>query len=413
MKLYIILILWSIEAVLSQNNPITSIALGDILGSILKSEQGQDYYGFRGIRYAQSPEGNLRWKDPVPITEPWSEIFDGREDGPVCYQEPNNGLDYDIMSEDCLRISVYTKNLNGSVLKPVFVHIHGGGFVIGSNSYERTSRPTYLMDYDIVYVTMNYRLGALGFLSTGTSDAPGNAGFKDQVLALKWIQDNIERFGGDPNKVTISGHSAGGMSVVLHMVSPMSKGLFHGAIPLSGSSTAQLKIENDQYLLTQKLADFLKCDINKSRSEVVDCLREFSAYNLTRLSGVYSGCGGSPILTFLPVIESDFGQTRFLIEDPVKTILNDEWNKVPVITGIAQDEFAVLGLPVLQNNDFRAEMENNFENVAPVCFIYEQDTERSRNISAVLKESFLPTPLRNYESLYDLQKVNLNSFKFS
>lgn len=407
---YLIFVLYVIKTVLSQKDPIASIALGNILGSVLQSEQGEDYYAFRGIRYAHSPEGHLRWKDPVPITIPWPEVFDGRQDGPVCYQEPNNGLDYEIMSEDCLRVSVYTKNINGSELKPVFVHIHGGGFVIGSNSYDRTSRPTYIMDHDVVYATLTYRLGALGFLSTGTVDAPGNAGFKDQVLALKWIQDNIDRFGGDPNKVIISGHSAGssagGMSVVLHMVSPMSKGLFHGAIPLSGSSTAQWKIENEQFYLTRQLANYLECNDSLSRSEVVACLREFPAQNLTQLFGVYEGCDGSPVLTFLPIIEPDFGQSRFLVEHPIKTILNDNWNKVPVLTGIARDEFVSLGLPVLQNDGFRSKMENNFNEVAPACFMYESDTERSRNISAVLKYQFLPTPLRNYESLYDLQKVS-------
>jgi carboxylesterase type B len=131
------------------------------------------------------------------------------------------------MSEDCLRLNVYTPELptNGQTMnKSVLFYIHGGAYYTGSGLSNDYGGPYYLMDHDIVLVTINYRLGLLGFLALGIPECPGNAGFKDQVLALKWVQSHIEKFGGDPNKVTIMGHSAGGFSTVLHMVSPMSKG---------------------------------------------------------------------------------------------------------------------------------------------------------------------------------------------
>lgn len=109
--------------------------------------------------------------------------------------------------------------------KPVLVYIHPSAYY-GGSPQSKYAGPQYLLDRELVLVTVNYRLGSLGMLAAGNKDYPGNAGLKDQVLALKWIQDNIAHFGGDPNNVSIMGNSAGGMSVTLHMVSPMSKGQY-------------------------------------------------------------------------------------------------------------------------------------------------------------------------------------------
>uniref|UniRef100_T1HUH8 Carboxylic ester hydrolase n=1 Tax=Rhodnius prolixus TaxID=13249 RepID=T1HUH8_RHOPR len=127
-------------------------------------------------------------------------------------------------SEDCLYLSVYTHSLKPETLNPVLVYIHGGVFEFGGGEFE--GRPGNFMDHDVVVVTMNYRLGPLGFLSMEDEILPGNLGLKDQTMALRWVQRNIKNFGGDPKKVTIMGESAGGASIYLHMISPMSKGLF-------------------------------------------------------------------------------------------------------------------------------------------------------------------------------------------
>lgn len=138
------------------------------------------------------------------------------------------------MSEDCLFLNVYTRHLpakderddakNHRKWKSVIVYIHPGGFISGSSGSNTGAGPQYMMDRDIVLVTFNYRLGALGFLSTGTCDSPGNYGLLDQVLVLEWVRDNIKCFGGNPDSVTLLGYSSGAMSVTLHMVSPLSQG---------------------------------------------------------------------------------------------------------------------------------------------------------------------------------------------
>lgn len=129
------------------------------------------------------------------------------------------------------------------------------------------------MDREVVVVSINYRLGALGFLATGTKESPGNAGMKDQALALKWVQKNIAHFGGDPNKVTISGHSAGAHAVTAHMISPLSKGLFHRVIAMSGSIASARPLLSEYFDLAKKLGEKLGC-ATEVVADLVKCLKE-------------------------------------------------------------------------------------------------------------------------------------------
>jgi carboxylesterase type B len=154
------------------------------------------------------------------------------------------------------------------------MHLHPGGF------YSATGRsnwggPQYFLDQDIVLVTLNYRLGSLGFISTG-EDAPGNNGLKDQVMAMKWLQGNIESFGGDPESVTLYGYSAGAWSITLHLVSPMSRGLFHKAIIGSGSALGHWPLPTNQLELAQKQAEIVGCSVVDPQI-MLTCLRSIPA----------------------------------------------------------------------------------------------------------------------------------------
>lgn len=174
--------------------------------------------------------------------------------------------------EDCLRVNVYTRQLPPrKKLWPVLVYIHGGGFYSLSGQSYNYAGPKNLIDRDIVLVTFNYRLGSLGFLSTGTEEAPGNNGLKDQVVLLRWVQQNIAQFGGDPNQVTLIGHGAGAISVSLHMVSPMSRDLFHRVILMDGAATAQWKVPRSQLKLAKRQARLLECPVDNIE-EMINCL---------------------------------------------------------------------------------------------------------------------------------------------
>lgn len=196
---------------------------------------------FKGIPYAAAPIGPLRWRPPQPVT-PWRGERVADRVGAICMQRFNaedNGVGPLPMSEDCLTLSVWTPEKHDQPL-PVMVWIHGGGLVNGSGTaalYDGTA----LAQQGVVVVTLNYRLGRLGFfahpaLSAEQSGGPlGNYGFMDQIAALEWVRDNIGAFGGDPGNVTIFGESAGGVSVQRLMMIEAARGLFHKAISQSGA----------------------------------------------------------------------------------------------------------------------------------------------------------------------------------
>lgn len=241
---------------------------GVINGTSMVTRLGESFDAFLKLPFAEPPLGDLRFVAPE-VNRPWSGVLDATQYSSMCMQI--NLLSSSPVSEDCLYLNVFTKNLReGSEnLKPVIAYIHGGSFQLGSAS---DHEPHLLMERDVVVVTINYRLGAFGFLSLGTKEIPGNAGFKDQVMALKWIKKNISKFGGDPNLVTLIGNSAGAYSVTAHMVSPSSQGLFHRVIAMSGSITNQRKLENNYLSLAQMLAEKLNCT-KISTDEMIACLR--------------------------------------------------------------------------------------------------------------------------------------------
>jgi para-nitrobenzyl esterase len=216
-------------------------------GVLSKADGGaKDVAAFLGVPYAAPPVGALRWQPPV-APRPWSGTRAANQFGPVCLQHlprPNSlyhpGVDP--QSEDCLYLNVWTAAKDAAERRPVMVWFHLGAFMFGAASWrtgpegKRLFDGTQLARQGVVVVTVNYRLGRFGFLAhpwlsqespTGTS---GNYGFMDQVAALRWVQENIGDFGGDPDCVTIFGVSAGSASCSLHMASPLSKGLFHRAI---------------------------------------------------------------------------------------------------------------------------------------------------------------------------------------
>eukprot|EP00094_Tigriopus_californicus_P014034 TCALIF_13590-PA protein Name:"Similar to Esterase FE4 (Myzus persicae)" AED:0.44 eAED:0.44 QI:0/0/0/0.5/1/1/2/0/254 len=169
---------------------------GPVLGTIETSFEGHDFFGIHSIPYAQPPIGDLRCRDPLPFGD-WEGVLNGTEDGPECIQIPALIETGTIGQEDCLWLSVYTPSLVPDSNLPVVVWIHGGRWLVGSGR-QSSYGPHQLIDRSVVVVQIQYRLGALGWLSTEDSVAPGNYAFKDQVPALKWVKANIHAFRGEP-----------------------------------------------------------------------------------------------------------------------------------------------------------------------------------------------------------------------
>ena len=203
---------------------------------------------FRGIPYAAPPTGERRWLPPEKH-EPWDSVLEARKFGTICPQNIRGpaafqipGFDYpEPQSEDCLYLNIWTPGLD-SRSRPVMVWIHGGGFIFGSGSQSTYRGDVLASRGDVVVVTINYRLGLLGFLNLneitgGEIPSTGNEGLLDQIAALQWVRDNILAFGGDPGNVTVFGESAGGMSIGCLMGMPKARGLFHKAILESGTGS--------------------------------------------------------------------------------------------------------------------------------------------------------------------------------
>jgi para-nitrobenzyl esterase len=227
----------------------------------VRGTENNGIHRFAGVPYAAPPVGDLRWRPPVSAV-PWDGERDATEFGATAPQTMDMlsmmlGLEPEPRSEDCLFLNVWTPAPDDAA-RPVMVWIHGGAFLLGSGSMPLYNARTFAERGDVVIVTINYRLGELGFLELGGIDpdyrGSGNVGLLDQVAALEWVRDNIAAFGGDPGCVTIFGESAGAMSVSTLLGTPAAKGLFHRAIAQSGSGEAPSTVEQAE----QTAADYLE-----------------------------------------------------------------------------------------------------------------------------------------------------------
>lgn len=293
---------------------------------------------FLGVRYAQPVTLNLRWKPPQPVT-PSAVTQDATQFGNHCPQGPTP-FGNATQTEDCLFLNVYTPdrsgdhdfdrddghNSGGAEGRPVMVWIHGGALAVGeSNEYDATK----LVQRGVVVVTINYRLGALGFLAHPalTGESPdrisGNYGFMDQQVALKWVRRNIRAFGGNPEKVTVFGESAGGLSTFVNLVSPTARGLFDRAI-----------VESGAYLLTEptlaqaeaagtKFANAVQCN-QPNPADVLTCLRALS------VSTILSVASFSPA----PNVDG-----KVLTQSIGSALANGQFNRVPLMNGSNHDEW--------------------------------------------------------------------------
>ena len=285
---------------------------------------------FRGIPYAAPPTGDLRWTPPQPVTA-WSDTRDATVFPPVCPQAPPSPWG---QSEDCLYLNVTAPAGDAASVAelPVIVWIHGGGFSYGEGAdYD----PAKLASEGAVVVTVNYRIGLLGFLAhpafaDGPDGATGNFGYQDQQAALRWVQRNIGQFGGDPQNVTIAGHSAGGLSVLAQLSSPGAKGLFQRAVIQAGAFALQQQSLAEAEQAGQASAVALGC-----ADQSAECLRNVSVDALV----------AKPQASFTP----GYVDGAVLRESVGSAIASGRFNRVPIINGTNTQEeriFTEIGLSV-------------------------------------------------------------------
>ncbi|XP_052022978.1 pyrethroid hydrolase Ces2a-like isoform X1 [Apodemus sylvaticus] len=315
-------------------SPIRNTHTGQVRGSLVHvKDTKSDVHAFLGIPFAKPPVGPLRFAPPED-PEPWSGVRDGTAQPAMCLQSDMINLEgmkemamtmIPIpMSEDCLYLNIYTPAhaQEGSNL-PVMVWIHGGALVVGSASMNDGS--ILAATEEIVIVAIQYRLGILGFFSTGDQHATGNWGYLDQVAALRWVQKNIAFFGGNRDRVTIFGGSAGGTSVSSHVVSPMSKGLFHGAIMQSGVALLPDLISDTSEVVYNTVANLSGCEV-KDSAALVHCLRAKSKEEILAINKVFKVIPG--------VVDG-----KFLPKPPQELLASKDFDPVPSIIGVTTDEY--------------------------------------------------------------------------
>ncbi len=302
-------------------------------------------YIFTGIPYAASPVGKLRWLPPQPV-KPWTGVRQAQTFSTIA---PQNVMENIVLkdlrveepqSEDCLYLNIWSPGLDDA-RRPVLVWIHGGAFNMGSGSQPTTAGTKLAARGDVVVVTINYRLGLLGFLNlnevtSGRIPATGNEGLLDQIAALEWVRDNIALFGGNPENVTVFGESAGGMSIGCLLAMPQASGLFHKAILQSGVGST-VSLLDGALLVAKQLLDVCgigASDINGLRALSVDRLLSANLELKKRMAREEEDLR---ITVTAPVIDG-----KVLPEVPIDLIKRGSASKIAVLAGTNLEEWKLL-----------------------------------------------------------------------
>ncbi|ODN01309.1 Venom carboxylesterase-6 [Orchesella cincta] len=320
---------------------VASTSTGKVQGYWMKVVGGRKIRAFEGIPYAEVPNAERRFKAPVPKT-PWTGLLKATLKGPKCLQYNQISSLRVVGSENCLYLNIYTPrpqyNKTSTRKYPTVIYIHGGGFLTGSGN---DFGPAYLLQRNQILVTINFRLGVLGFMSTMDAASPGNYGLKDQALSIKWVFDNIKAFGGDPGRITLLGHGSGGSSVHFQMVSFKARGKFQAGISISGTAFNQWAMHTRAQALnlTKAFAKSLHCPIHGRTEDTVSCLRRQRGFDLVKMQISFLDTWPLALSLFRPVMEDEYQkEDPFLTETAEEAYARGTVDKVPWICGQAEDE---------------------------------------------------------------------------
>ncbi|EEH19525.2 hypothetical protein PABG_01844 [Paracoccidioides brasiliensis Pb03] len=320
--------------------PSVTIRQGTIIGRVLQHNIPQSVEAFLGVPYALPPTGERRFMPPVPVNSS-DDVIDATSCGNRCPSSPLMPLDG--WSEDCLNVNIFRPQTRDATKKlPVAVYFHGGAFNLGSGGSHNSASMMAWSEKPYIAVNFNYRLGAFGFLSSelAAKDGALNVGLRDQILLLKWVQENIGAFGGDPNQVTLFGLSAGAHSighlVMLHNES--APPIFHRVMIESGAATSRAVYPYNNKLHENQFTEFLVeagCS-NLTEQETFPCLRGKPALTIAGASSrIFSRYEPSNRWAFQPVIDGDIIQ-----QAPIRGWETGKWNEVPILTGYNTNEGA-------------------------------------------------------------------------
>lgn len=382
-----------------QGYPLAHTKYGWLRGSYQQALNNRTYAAFTGVPYADPPEGNYRFELTRPLT-PWNGTRNATEPAPSCFQytEPLFPGVYPVMGqEDCLYVNIFTPSAQNQGNKTkssncgprgcsVIVYIHGGSFHFFS-SLEFGGK--YLMQTgEVIYVTLNYRLGILGFLSTEDKVLPGNNGLKDQLKALQFIKENIRAFGGNPGSITLTGWSAGGASVHLMYLNPQAANLFHRGIAVSGSALSYWAFQKASREKANKLATHFNCSTETSR-KLVDCLKTKPGKDILLQTSLFQPYLYLPYGVFTPVVEIP-NESAFLLKNPYDMLAAGEFQNKPLIMSVTEREGLAPAAYYIGNETTMAYINSSWNDIAPFLLDYNYTVkdELKVNVSQKIKNFY-------------------------
>ncbi|XP_023031652.1 juvenile hormone esterase [Drosophila willistoni] len=357
--------------------------VGCMKGRYMNGFQTSEFEAYMGIPYAEPPLGHLRFRNPVWKPR-WHHVLDATKPKPDCIQKDYflpNAIVYG--EEDCLYLNIYRPVLRAGLL-PVMLYIHGGGFFSGSASPSIIG-PEYIMDTgEVILVTMAYRLGPLGFLSTGDWNMPGNFGLKDQHMVLKWIRNNIESFDGDRTKVTIFGHNAGAVATHMHLLNPNSANLFQRVISMSGTANVPFAITKEPLKQARRMGEL--CGVPNAKyintADLASSLREVDASQIVNAGDSFKCWDVDPLTIFRPVVEPP-GPDSIIPDTIDKLMKSIHYQRRPWLLGFVPDEGAVRAVNLIENvtllNQFNSDFACLFEELMewPESFTEEEKKQKT------------------------------------
>ncbi|XP_034487504.1 esterase-5B-like [Drosophila innubila] len=406
-KILIILVcLWSADALLENpSQPLVRLPNGYVRG-LYKGH----YMSFESIPYAGTNWN--KFQIPIPYSLQWSEPFNATQPPKACLQwNPFiEGEDKVTGTEDCLTLSIYRPLRNYHRKLPVVVDIHGGFFMFGGADNHLVER---LMNRgNVVFVKIIYRVGPLGFLSTGDSVIPGNLGLKDQRLALEWIKANIAKFGGNPRKILVLGHDAGGASVHLHLLKSDFNKIARTAISVSGNALNLWVMQRGARQRAFELGRIMGCGLLDDSATLVSCLSTKSGAEIVRAAQQLQILDNISISVFGPVVESTDSPSPFLTQDPIDLIKNGHASPVPWIVSYAAQDGGFNAAPFLRRqNDGRElldQLNHRWYDLAPILFYYRDsinDLEQLDDYSRDLRQFYMQDESFSTESYFQMQRM--------
>lgn len=403
-KVSSIYVLTSLVYVLSSLPPAVTQSLivetdkGMVKGQRIQVHHGKQVDVFYGIPYAKKPIGRYRFRHPQP-NDPWHGVLNATTRPSACMQGYDTVFPPDfrgsnvwnpntVPNEDCLYVNVWRPTGKGSrEHKAVMVWIYGGSFLSGSSALDLYDGKFLAADNDVVVVSMQYRVGSLGFLSFDHLDAPGNAGVMDQTMALDWVQRNIHKFGGSTYNITLFGESSGAASIGLHLLSPISRGKFDRAILQSAGPTAPWATLTQQEATRRSrvFAGAMNCTRN-TVPEMIICLRDRTAEDFHTKEYDPDIVRGISQFPFVPVIDG-----VFLTESPETSLRRHNFKKIPIMVGSNSNEGTWI-LPYHNLDLFSLEQESRLQRrsfVLSIDEMFDHYPQYPKRINSFGKEAIL------------------------